>query len=77
VIELTQKDYGIMSALCICISDLKEEYRMELIKELELKLKTQWQQVSKAKMQHEVQELRAQALETYRLLKKQKVQVSK
>lgn len=48
---------------------------MELIKQLEKQLETQWQKASSAKKQDEVQKLRAEALETYRLIKKQRIQI--
>lgn len=45
---------------------------MDLIYKLEDRLKYQWTKANQAKSQDEIQRLRAEALETYRLLKKQK-----
>lgn len=45
---------------------------MELIKELETKLKKEWQVANNALTCSEHVKLRAKALETYRLIRKQK-----
>lgn len=42
---------------------------MELVKTLELQLKSEWTKAMQAKKQDEVQRLRAQALKTYKELK--------
>lgn len=44
----------------------------EILTMLEQKLSMQWRAVAHAKRQDEYQELKAKALETYRLIKKQR-----
>jgi len=47
-----------------------------IVQKLEEKLRYQWDKTNKAKSQAEIQALRAAALETYRTLKKTKIQLN-